>query len=107
MLKPDAVGVQEESLGRRVAGPLGWRAIKAVARHRMPHARKVYANLMRTAGADHHLQESECREALQHMICGPGGASLPQASSHTGAMARVARDRLFNAAAIRLHGSVD
>ena len=102
MLQLDAVGVQEKALAGRVNLLLGGRAIETVARYRMADAGEVYADLVGTASADAHFQERETRKAAQYVVCGPGGTAAAQAGGHAGAMPRIARDGLFDAA-IRLH----
>jgi hypothetical protein len=49
----------------------------------------------------------KAREAAQDAVFGPGGAAAAQAGGHAGAVPRIARDGLFDAALVRLHVAVD
>src|ERR1022692_1352122 len=107
MLKPDALGVQEKAVARRVNRVVGGRAIETVTSHWMANAGEVHADLVRAAGSDAHLHKGEARQALQDAVFGPGGAAAAQAGGPARAVARVARDGLFDAAAILLHVAMD
>src|SRR5215472_6887793 len=58
----------------------------------MPDAREMHADLMRAAGADPDLKESEPVEAAQDAVLGPGGAAFGESSGHARASDGVARD---------------
>ncbi len=94
--------MQEVTRQRGFAGNLGRGAVKAVANHGVTDTRQVYADLVRAAGADPHLEIREAGETAEHVVLGPGGAAACEPGSHADALPRVARDGLFDAAALRL-----
>src|ERR1022692_3412539 len=102
-----SVTVQEETLARRLNLVFGGRPIETVASYRMADAGEVHADLVRTAGADAQFQKSEAHEAAEDAVFGPGGAAVAEAGGHARAAPRIARDGLFDAAAIRLHVAVN
>src|SRR5579862_14927 len=105
MTESDAVRVQEEPAGRRLARA-GGRAVEPITGHRMSDAGEVHADLVGAASTDAHLQQCEAGKAPQDVIFAPGGAALSQTSRHAGTMARIAGDRFFNPAAIGLDNAM-
>jgi SRSO17 transposase len=84
--KTNAVRVQEKPSGFRVSRDARWGAVQAVARDRVPDARKMRADLMGAAGADTHFQQREALEAIEHLVFGDGGAAFGAATEFRDAL---------------------
>ena len=105
-MESDSVGVQEEALERGLPIHLRRSAIEAVSGHRVPDARQVNSNLVRAAGSDPHLQESESLVALQHAVFGDCRPAAAQPRRHADAPDRIAGDGLLDLAAFGLDRAV-